>query len=199
MAKSGAFGDIVMLGLFGGAAYIAWNWWSSLSAPVVAATTPAAPATTAPPPNPPTTPVTITNLAPTPTSPVSTQMQNWANSNGMGASYIENGNSANPAGQLDADHWSAIYTFVTGNTIDGGAFDSVFFPQGRPADVSMNPVYTAPQFIHMLVAGGSAAYAGLSGPAKLVPVPMLLGGQRHVMNLPAGTTPAQLQAMLRGR
>jgi hypothetical protein len=215
MAK-GAFEDILVLGLFGGAAYLAWNWWSSLSAPAQSAPvqstfTPAGTVGTTPAPTPTTqtTPVSTGPVTgPTPSLvtqsidrlPVSSSMQTWANNNGMGSSYVENGNSANAPGLLDADHWSAIYTYVTGNTIDGTTFDSVFFPNGRPSDVSQNPVYSAPQFISMLVAGGGAAYAGLSGPApRLIPVPMILGGQRHTMNVPAGTTPAQLQAMLRGR
>jgi hypothetical protein len=211
MAKD-AFGDILVLGLLGGAAYLAWNWWSSLSvaapAAAVPSTTPTTPATSLPEvaPQAGTTAasqiqnlITTGNPGTTPFIPLSQQLQLWASANGMGITYVENGNTANPPGQLDADHWSAIYTTVTGNTIDGTLFDSTFFPNGRPASASSNPVYTSTQFVQMLAATGGA-YAGLSGPApRLIPVPVILGGQRHTMNLPAGTTPAQLQAMLRGR
>ena len=201
MAQNSPVGSIITLGVLAAAAYALYEWLSSecvsggplqqMSPPLnwLCALTPsatatpviAAPATTpttvASSPVTVTTPITSTPVAtPTPavSIPVSTQMQNWANANGMGSGYIENGNSANPPGQLDADHWELIYQYVTGNAIPASISGPIFFPNGRPADVSQNPVYTAPQFIQMLVSGGGSAYAGLSGIGYANRVPMSL-------------------------
>jgi hypothetical protein len=198
MAQSSPVGSIITLGVLAAAAYALYEWLSSecstvgstlyggticgllpgttvAAAPVTAPLTGTqqvqvtAPAVTTPPPaslNPVPPPITSTSL--------STQLQNWANANGMGSSYIENGNSANPPGQLDADHWLAIYSYVTGNTVNPTQAGQLFFPNGRPANVAQNPVYSASEFVSILSALGGQ-YSGLSG-INRIPMGMIHRG-----------------------
>jgi hypothetical protein len=189
--------NIITLAVFAAAAYALYEWLSNecstigssmygssicgfipgiTPAPVAVAAPVSTPVTVSSPPVVATAPITATAPAPTPAIPVSTQMQNWANANGMGANYIENGNSANAPGLLGADHWELIYQFVTGNAIPSAISGPIFFPNGRPAITADEPVYTAQQFVQMLVSGGGSAYAGLSGYVNRVPMSLIHRG-----------------------
>ncbi len=189
--ESGIGGDVVMLGLLGAGAWFIWNWWEAQVAtaqalPVAASsptTTTTAPAATGPAPVvAPANPVAYT--PPT----VQQQMQTAANTN---AFYIQ-GN-----GLLDADQWSAIWTQIGQTPINPTTFGNLFFPNGRPADPSQNPTMTLATFLAALQTQG---LSGVGGPgSKLIPVPVVLAGKRTMVNLPAGTTPAQLQQMLRSQ
>lgn len=189
--------NLITLGILAAAAYALYEWLSTecstigssmygssicgyipgVTVPVAAAAPASAPTTVSSSPVVATAPITATaspTPVPAPSIPVSTQMQNWANANGMGSGYIENGNSTNAPGLLDADHWELIYQYVTGNALPGSLTDSIFFPNGRPANIAQNPVYSAQQFVSMLVSGGGSAYAGLSGIGYANRVPMSL-------------------------
>lgn len=181
---------IITLGIFGAAAYALYEWLNSecatagsmfyggsicstLGIPGTTAAA-AAPAATSAAPIVATTPPAAASVT-VPTATLSSKLQAWANANGFGPAYTEN--SGDPPGQLNSDHWNAIYQIVTGALADSNTMNAVFWPNGRPASIASYPVYTAQQFVQMLAASGNSAYAGLSGlSANRVPMGLIHRG-----------------------
>lgn len=177
MAKDG-FEDILTLAIVAGGGYLLWNWWTSQPASTPAAETPAAPTNPA---------AGAAYVPPTLTQ----QMQTAANGNSF---YVSQGN------MLNANQWSALWTQIGQPAIDPTTFDSIFFPQGQPPSGTAAPLMTLATFMAALHQGG--IWNGLSGlgqAPRLIPVPIVLAGRKTSMSIPAGTTPAQLQAILRSR
>jgi hypothetical protein len=189
MAKD-AFGDILMLGLIGGAAYIAWQWWNAQS--VAAVSQPTGPATA-----PVTTPPVPTPGVYTPPS-VTQQMQTAANANSIITAQ---------GGQGDAYQWSTIWNQIGQSPITD--INTIFFPSGLPtsaAQVTQAGGTASQQGLPLMplstfmAALSSQGISGVGGPnSRLITVPIVLAHQKTSMRIPGNTTPAQLQAMLRSR
>lgn len=192
MAKESSFGEILTLALLGGAGYLAWKWWSAQTTPAPAAapiTTPAAP-------------------APTPgayTPPTPQQlMQSAAGSNSIIQAQ---------GGQADAYQWAELWKDAPPSGAGQSPVDvgKIFFPNGMPAagTVVTNasqqglPLMTLSTFLSGLQANGintgATGVSGLGQAPRLIPVPVVIGHNRTILNLPPGTTPADLQARLRQR
>jgi hypothetical protein len=158
MASSNVFTWV----LLGGAAYLAYNYFST---PVVAA---AAPAGGSAPPTP-ATPVTPTAPVTPPVAYVppslTQQLQTLA---GPGVST------------LDADQWNYYYSQPSPTGLGQPAvanFNSIFFPTGRPADNTQNPQMTAAQFVAAI---GNPGLSGYQGYKRAIPVPdMWARGMGH--------------------
>lgn len=184
--------DLFLLAAVAGGAYLLWNWWGAQQvAP--------APATggggTAP------------GVPPTPDNPgaytpptLTVQMQDSANSNSIIQAQ---------GGQADAYQWATLWTGIGQPSIAN--VNGIFFPQGLPANAAAVtaaggtpsqgglPLMSLATFMAALKSAG--LWNGLSGFGQaptLVPVPVLIGKNRTILNLPRGTTPAMLQAKLRG-
>lgn len=174
MSKGNGFEDVLTIGVVAGGAYLIWNWWQAQLAQASASTATAQPVV----------PPAVAYTPPT----VTQQMQTAANAN----SFYTAGN-----GMLDADQWSTIWNSIGQPAIPANTFDTLFFPNGRPADASQNPTMSLATFMQALSTQG---LSGVGGPSsKLISVPIVLSGKRTTMQVPASTTPAQLQTMLRNR
>ena len=134
--------------LLGGAAYIAYEYF--FSTPTVAAATATTPAT----PVTPTTPV-VAYVPPTTTQ----QLQAAA---GAGVTA------------LNADGWSFYWAQIGQTAIPAATFDTLFFPNGRPASSSDEPTMTAAAFVSALQGAGLAGYRRGMG-AYRIPVPIVRG------------------------
>jgi hypothetical protein len=185
-------GKLIPIGLLGGAAYFAYQWWTAQN--VQAAGVAASGAATAVPPP-------YTYVPPT----ASASLQAAGASNSIVKAQ---------GGQADAYQWATIYNGISGlPSISGVNINSTFFPSGLPANQSglANtsgysqqglPLMSAATFIQGIGAAGVTGLSGLgqdAGP-RMVPVPIMLTPlSKTRMNLPAGTTPAELQRRLRVR
>ena len=186
MAKGDPIGDILTLGIVAGGAYLIWNWWVGTAAAATAANNPSTPA--------PTTPGSYT-------PPSLTQaMQAAANSNSIIQAQ---------GGQADAYQWSTLWSGIGQTPISD--VNTIFFPSGLPANAAAVtaaggvasqqglPLMSLATFLTAL-SGHGINTTGLSGlgQARLIPVPVVLPGKtKTTIQLPAGTTPAMLQAQLR--
>lgn len=190
MAKEGGFGEIITLALVGGAAYIAWQWWSTQQSS--AATQTATTGTPTPP-----APPAYVYTPPT----ASAQLVSAAQSNTVVQAQ---------GGQADAYQWQTIYNEQPGlPSIANVNINSTFFPNGLPANQTSLaktsgysqqglPLMSAQTFISGLTAAGISGLSGFGQVPRLIPVPIMLSpGKRTIVNLPAGTRPADLQRHLR--
>jgi len=143
MAKDSIFTWV----LIGGAAYLAWNWWTSQ--PVAAAAPPAGGTT------PPATPA-----APTVAYVPPTQTQQLQTAAGAGVTV------------LNADQWSYYWNQLGFPSIDPTKWQNVFFPNGRPASGSAAPTMTAGAYVSALQGAGLAGYRRGMG-AFHIPVPVV--------------------------
>ncbi len=188
MAKD-FLGNILSIGLLGGAAYLAWEWWTAqtvqaLAAPVISGSS----TSSTPPPAYVYTPPTLQQ-----------QMQTDANSNAFAVN-----------GQLDAYQWATLYNGTSPTPPPIPNVNAIFFPNGLPATQTPNapgmssqglPLMSLATFLQGLQANG--INTGLSGlgqaPAKMISVPIVIARQKTAMRIPANTTPAELQRRLRSR
>jgi hypothetical protein len=136
--------NILTYALLGGAAYLAYNYFTSQPATTTTTTT----GGSTPPPPPP-----VAYVPPI----MSAQLQALAGS----------------ATMLNADQWNYYYTSpapqgLAQPTITN--FDTIFFPNGRPADPTNNPTMTAAAFVAAL---GIKGLSGL-GYRRYIPVPRLV-------------------------
>lgn len=195
MAKDSSFGEILTLALLGGSGYLAWKWWSSQTTPAPATT----PSTT------PTTPATTPGAYVPPT--IMQLMQTAANSNSIIQAQ---------GGQADAYQWAELWKDPPPNGAGQTPLDvgPIFFKSGMPApgvtvpNASQQnlPLLTLTLFLEGLKSAGInptnlglSGWFGLGQAPRLIPVPVIIGRNRTILNLPAGTTPADLQARLRQR
>jgi len=190
MAKEGMFGNLVSIALIGGAGYLAWKWWESQQVSAAAQTqTTGTPAPPAPP-----------AYVYTPPA-ASAQLQTAAQTNEIVKAQ---------GGQADAYQWATIYNGIPGlPSIVGVSINDTFFPTGLPATLTPNapgmsqgglPLMPASLCIQGVTSAGVKGLSGVgaAGP-RVIPVPVVLTHQKRFLNLPPGTTPAELQARLRGQ
>jgi hypothetical protein len=187
MAKEGMFGDLISLGLLAVGGYLLYNWWTTSQASAAAQT--AATGTPAPPPPP--------AYQYTPPA-ASQQLQNAAASNDIVKAQ---------GGQADAYQWATIYNGISGlPSISSVDINATFFPNGLPATQTPNapgmsqgglPLMSAQLFIQGLTAAGIKGLSGFGQAPRMIPVPVILTHTKRTINIPAGTTPAELQARLR--
>lgn len=143
--------------LIAGAAYIAYEYFiAPAAATTTTGTTP--PATTTG-----TTPVTSTP-APGVAYVAPSLTQQLATLAGPGVT------------SLNADQWNYYYTSATPQGLGQSAianFNTIFFPNGRPADSTQNPQMTAAQFVAAI---GNPGLSGLSGRGytRVIPVPAMM-------------------------
>lgn len=187
MAKD-FMGDILGLALLGGAAYIAWEVWSTMQTQSAAATTTTGTTT-------PTTPAYVY----TPPS-ASSQLQTAAASN----SVVQK-----QGGQADAYQWAAIYNGIAGlPSISSVSINNAFYPSGLPANQTalVNtpgyssqglPLISAALFIQGITAAGVTGLSGFGQAPTLISIPVMLSKSKANIQIPPGTTRAQLQARLR--
>lgn len=139
--------NILTYVLVGGAAYLAYNWFTNQSTVVAAPVPTPTPTPTG------TTPPPVSYVPPV----MSAQLQKLA---GPGVTT------------LNADQWNYYYTSAppTGLGQTGIAnFDTIFFPNGRPADASNNPQMSASQFVAAL---GVTGLSGVGfGTRRIISVP----------------------------
>jgi len=183
MAKDG-FGDIIGIVLFGGAAWYAWNWFTS-STTATAAT--------------PATPVTPVNPAVYVPPTTLQQMQTAAAGNSIVVSQ---------GGQADAYQWATLWNEIGKPTINN--INGLFFPAGLPANAAAVtaaggtlstqglPLMTLTAFLSTLSSAGISGLGQVQG-VTLIPVPVVLGGVPTTVRVPRGTTPFMLQQMIRSR
>ena len=178
MSKGNGFEDILTIGVVAGGAYLIWNWWQAQVAQTQVAAAAAVP-TVAP---------SVAYVAPTPAQQLQTA---------LGQCMTNSPSICPSSGLLDADQWSALWTQIGQPTIPASTFNTLFFPNGRPADASQNPTMSAQTFLAALQTQG---LSGVGGPgSKLISVPIMLSGNKRTVQVPAGTTPAELQRRLRSR
>lgn len=193
-------GDLFTVAVLGVGGYLIYNWWVTQAASAAAAaavtsttgaTTTTATGTTAP---------TGTTPAPGAYTPptVQQQMQTLANSNSIIQAQ---------GGQADAYQWATLWN-EAGQSSTNININSIFFPNGLPAagttvpNASQQnlPLMTLATFLAGLKSAGinvpGLSGLGQAGPT-LISVPiMLTRGVRSNMQVPIGTTPAQLQTQL---
>jgi hypothetical protein len=138
--------------LLAGAAYIAYEYL--FATPAVAAA-PAAPAT-------PTTPAApvVAYVPPTQTQQLQTAASGTAST------------------QLDADQWSYYWQQLGLPAVDGGKWNTLFFPNGRPANGAAAPTMTAAAYVAALQGAGLAGYRARGMGAFMIPVPYVQHGGR---------------------
>ena len=190
MPKDG-FGNIIVIGGLAVGGYFIWQWWQAQQVQAAAQTT--ATGSAAPP-----TPPPYTYTAPTASAQLTTAGQSNA--------FVQK-----QQGQADAYQWATIYNGIAGlPSISAVNINSTFFPSGLPANQSALantpgysqqglPLMTPQVFIQGITAAGVTGLSGLGQVPRLIPVPVMLSPlHRGLMNLPAGTTPAELQRRIRG-
>lgn len=116
-------------------------------------------------------PAVTTTTAPAPTvaytAPTSTSLLNKAAQSQP--DYIRNG------GQMTADQWSYIWVnSLSKSAVDGGTFDALFFPNGRPTNATDTPKMTAAQFVAALGTAGLSGFRAVTG----LPHPMVFRRRR---------------------
>lgn len=182
--------DSGLLLLVGGAA-VAWygytqGWFSSLFGTAVPAVIPAPMNTQGT--NPPmqTSPATVT----TPAAPSASSLSASGSlaALALAAQASSEGLPNAPTATLNADQWNYYYGHVpkfqpsvNGAAVNPGSLfdlDSIFFPNGRPANNAAYTQYTAAQFIAALQNAG-VSWTGLSGfgqvgYARRIPVPTMV-------------------------
>jgi hypothetical protein len=186
MAKEGMFGELITLGLLGVGGYLLYNWWTTSQVSAAAQT--AATGTPAP------TPPAYVYTPPA----ASQQLQTAAAQNTIIQAQ---------GGQADAYQWATEYNSIAGlPSISSVNINNTFFPNGLPATKTPNapgmsqqglPLMSAQTFIQGLTAAGVTGLSGFGQAPRMIPVPVMLTHTRTRMNLPASTTPAELQARLR--
>jgi hypothetical protein len=186
MAKEGMLGELITLGLLGVGGYLLYNWWTTSQASAAAQTA----ATGTPAPTPP-----VYQYSP---PPASQQLQTAAASNSIVQAQ---------GGQADAYQWATIYNGISGlPPISSVDINATFFKNGQlpvqtPNAPGMSqqglPLLSAQLFIQGLTAAGIKGLSGFGQAPRMIPVPVMLTHTRTRMNLPASTTPAELQARLR--
>jgi hypothetical protein len=159
MASSSG-GGIVKLALLAGGAYLIWQeFFANSSTTAAAATTTTPPAGTPPAGAPPATVQLLQNAA------------------GAGVT------------NLTADQWSFYWQTNLGKTpIDPQTFGALFFPNGRPTDLTQIPTMNANQFVAAIATKGISGYRGVAGLAAGVAQPLWLpvilqrGGRRPMIS-----------------
>lgn len=189
-----AFGNIILFGGLAVGGYFLYQWFLTTPWASGIRTPPSQaqlPATTPPAP-------TAPAYQYTPAS-ASQQLTDTAKSNGIIQAQ---------GGQADAYQWATLYNGLTGvPSIANVNINSTFYPNGlgnqsanagKPGFSSQGlPLITAQVFIQGITSAGVTGLSGL-GQVRTIPVPvMLTPTSRFRMNLPAGTTPAELQRRLR--
>jgi len=178
MAKGNGFEDVLTIGVVAGGAWLIWNWWQAQVSQATASTATAQPVV----------PPAVAYTPPT----AAQQLQTALNS-----CMADSPSICPSTGLLDADQWSALWTQIGQPAIPSATFNTLFFPNGRPADASQNPTMSLATFMQALQTQG---LSGVGGPSsKLISVPIMLAGKRTTMQVPATTTPAELQARMRNR
>lgn len=138
--------NILTYALVGGAAYLAYTYFT---APTVAA----APAGgTTPPTTPPVTGPVVAYVPPT-------QVQQLQNAAGANVTV------------LNADQWGYYWQNLGLPTIDATQWNNVFFPNGRPAGGAAAPTMTAAAYVSALQGAGLAGYKRGMGQVARIPVP----------------------------
>ena len=109
-------------------------------------------------------------------------------------------------GQADAYQWATLWNSIGKPAINN--VNTMFFPNGLPTNAAAVtqaggtpsqqglPLMSLATFLAALQAHG---LSGVGQDGKMITVPVILAGRKTAMRLPAGTTPAALQAMLRTR
>ena len=190
MAKD-FLGNIIVLGGVAVGGYFIWQWWQAQQVQAAAAPAAGAPGT------PTSTAPAYTYTPPT----VTAQLQTAGASNSIVHAQ---------GGQADAYQWATIYNGISGlPSISAVNINGTFFPSGLPANQTSLantagysqqglPLLTAALFIQGLQAAGIKGLSGFGQGPKLIAVPvMLTPTSRHQMQIPAGTTRAELQRRLR--
>lgn len=183
MAKGSFFGEVFNLAILGGIGYLAWNWWNASQASAAAASSTTSSGAATPPP--------YVYTAPS----VSQQLATAAGSN----AFAKNG-------QMDAYQWAALWAQIGQPAITN--INTIFFPNGLPANQTALentpgyssqglPLMTAQVFLQGLQANGIGTGLSGFGQPTLISVPIMLSKHRGAIQVPAGTTPAELQARLR--
>jgi hypothetical protein len=135
--------------LIGGAAYLAYQWW--ISQPVAAANTTTSGSGTPPPATTP-PPASVVYVPPT-------RAQQLQTAAGAGVTT------------LNADQWAYYWNQLGFPAVDGGAWNTAFFPSGRPPAGSPEPAMTASAYMTAL---GLSGYKHGMG-AIMIPVPLVRG------------------------
>lgn len=140
--------NILTYALVGGAAYLAYTYFT---APTVGA----APAggTTPPSTTPPVTGPVVSYVPPT-------QVQQLQTAAGGSATTV-----------LNADQWSYYWQQLGLPAVDGGKWNTVFFPNGRPPAGAAAPTMTAAAYVSALQGAGLAGYKRGMGQVARIPVP----------------------------
>ena len=190
MARDG-FGEIILFGGLAVGGYYLWQWWSAQQTRTAAQTATTGTAAPLPPP-------AYAYTAPT----ASAQLTTAAQTNTIVQAQ---------KGQADAYQWATIYNGISGlPSISGVNINATFFPSGLPANQTALqntpgysqqglPLMSAQTFVAGMTAAGVTGLSGLGQPGpRMIPVPVMLTPTgRMRMNLPAETTPAELQRRLR--
>ena len=189
MAHDGGFGNIIILGGLAVGGYYLWQWWSAQQEQAAAAATVARSGSSTPP-----TPPAYVYTPPT----ILQQLQTEAATNTIIQAQ---------GGQADAYQWATLYNSVTPTPPTSPSVNNIFFPNGLPANPTPNapgmsqsglPLMTAQTFLQGLQANNiNVGLSGLGQAPKLISVPVMLAKQKRNIRVPAGTTPAQLQARLK--
>jgi hypothetical protein len=133
--------------LIGGAAYLAWSWWTSQPAAAAPASGSAGPPATPAAPS-------VAYIPPT----IAQQLQTAAGS----------------ATNLDADQWAFYWNQIGQPATDPTKWNTTFFPHGRPANGAAAPTMTAAAYVAALQGAGVSGYRRGMG-AFMIPVPIVQG------------------------
>jgi hypothetical protein len=155
MAGNSNSSNLLTYVLVGGAAYLAYNYFTSTFPWSVAA---AAPATGTAPPTPTTPAAPVVAYVP----PTQTQQ-------------LQTAASGTASTQLDADQWSYYWQQLNLPAVDGGKWNTLFFPSGRPPSGTAAPTMTASAYVSALQGAGLAGYKRGMGQVARIPVPIFFG------------------------
>lgn len=146
---------LIKYGLMAGAAYYLYVNFFSGAAAVARSTglTPAPPVPTGPP------------------APVVSSPGTWTVAAAASAlDKATQNNAFKVGGKMGADQWKFFYNNLAGAPNVDPVYDSIFFPNGRPADPSLYTQMTATEFMQALKSGG----VGLSGLGRTFPAHITL-------------------------